>query len=60
MPTDKIATSVRFEENMLYKMHYIARRNMRSLNAQLEFLAQCCIEEYEAENGEIVVPEEEL
>jgi hypothetical protein len=30
------------------------------LNAQLEFLAQNCVKEYEAANGEIVIDEEVL
>ncbi|MCL2367673.1 MAG: hypothetical protein FWC72_01630 [Oscillospiraceae bacterium] len=59
MATDKIPSGVRFEEDMLLKMAYIAKRNRRSLNAQLEFLAQTCIEEYEAENGEIQISDED-
>ena len=53
MATTKIQTGIRFEEEMLNKITYIAKKNRRSLNAQLEFLTQQCIEEYELENGEI-------
>lgn len=59
MATSKIQTGIRFEEELLLKITYIAKRNRRSLNAQLEFLAQNCVEEYESENGEIQISEEE-
>jgi len=44
---------------MLAKITYISKKNRRSLNAQLEFLAQKCIEEYELEEGEISVDDAE-
>ena len=53
--SDKIQTGIRFEEEMLFKITYIAKRNHRSFNAQMEHLAQICIEEYEAKHGEIEV-----
>ena len=59
MPTTKIQTGIRFEEEMLKKITYIARKNRRSFNAQLEFLAQQCIEEYENENEFIRLDEDE-
>ena len=59
MPTDKISAGLRFKEDMLLKITYIARQNLRSLNNQLEFITQKCIDEFEAENGEIVIPEED-
>lgn len=55
MPTDRIQTGIRFTPEMLAKITYVAKRNHRSLNAQLEFLAQMCIEEYEKENGKIII-----
>ena len=58
MATDKIQTGIRFTEEVLLKTSYIAKKNCRSLNAQLEFLALKCIEEYEMENGTIQIPEE--
>jgi hypothetical protein len=59
MATEKIQTGIRFTEDMLLKISFIAKRNRRSLNNQLEFLAQLCIEEYEKENGAIQIPEED-
>lgn len=60
MATNKVQTGIRFEPELLYKIAYVARNNMRSLNAQLEFLAQNCVREFERENGEILVDEEKL
>lgn len=57
MPTDKIQTGIRFEAELLYKISYIARENKRSLNKQLEYLAQVCVNEFEKENGKIAVDE---
>ena len=59
MATSKIATGVRFEEEMLIKITRIAKENRRSFNAQLEFLAQKCIEEYELEKGKIQISDDE-
>ena len=53
MATSKIQTGIRFEPELLYKITQIAKRNKRSLNAQLEYLAQECVRQYEEENGEI-------
>lgn len=60
MATNKIQTGIRFEPELLHKITYVARDNKRSLNAQLEYLAQRCVKEYEAENGSIPVDEEAL
>ncbi len=60
MATNKIQTGIRFEPELLYKIGYIAKENKRSLNAQLEFLAQNCVKEYEKQNGEIHVDAEKL
>ena len=57
MATNKIQTGIRFEPELLYKITQIAKKNKRSLNAQLEFLAEACVKEYEKENGEIPVDE---
>lgn len=57
MATEKIQTGIRFTEDMLLKITYIAKKNHRSLNAQLEYLAQNCIEEFESKKGEIVLSE---
>jgi hypothetical protein len=55
MPTNKIQTGIRFTEEMLRKITYIAKKSHRSLNAQLEFITQEYIEAYEKENGEIYI-----
>ena len=60
MATNKIQTGIRFDPELLYKIAYIAKDNKRSLNAQLEYLAQNCVKEYEKENGSIPVDEEVL
>lgn len=60
MATDKIQTGIRFEPELLYKITQVAKKNKRSLNAQLEFLAQCCVQEYENANGEIPIDEDAL
>ena len=60
MATNKIQTGIRFDPELLYKITYIAKDNKRSLNAQLEFLAQACVKEYEAVNGAIAIDEEAI
>lgn len=58
MPTSKIQTGIRFEPELLSKIAVVAKQNKRSLNAQLEFLAQTCVEEYEKEHGTILLEDE--
>lgn len=60
MATNKVQTGIRFEPELLYKIAHVAKQNKRSLNAQLEYLAQECVKRYEAENGVIAVDEEQL
>ena len=60
MATNKIQTGIRFEPELLYKITHVAKDNKRSLNAQLEYLAQLCVIEYEAKNGTIPVNEDVL
>ena len=57
MATNKIQTGIRFEPELLEKITYIAKQNKRSLNAQLEYLAQVCVNEFEKENGTIEITE---
>lgn len=57
MSTNKIQTGIRFSEEMLGKMAYIAKKNHRSLNAQLEFISEQCISQYEEQHGEIKIKE---
>ena len=60
MATNKIQTGIRFEPELLHKITQVAKDNRRSLNAQLEYLAQECVKAYEAVNGPIPVDEEVL
>ena len=60
MATNKIQTGIRFEPELLYKITCVAKHNKRSLNAQLEFLAQCCVSDFEDKNGEIPVSDDVL
>ena len=60
MATNRIQTGVRFTEDMLVKITYIAKKNRRSLNRQLEFITQNCIDEYEKQFGPIPITEEDL
>ncbi len=53
MATDKIQTGIRFEPELLAKITYIAKFNKRSLNGQLEYLAEECVRKFENENGTI-------
>ena len=58
MATQKRQTGIRFEPELLYKISFVSKQNKRSLNAQLEFLAQECVKAYEKEHGEIPVDED--
>lgn len=60
MATNKVQTGIRFEPELLFKITYIAKDNKRSLNAQLEYLAQTCVKDYEATNGPIHIDEDTL
>ena len=60
MATNKVQTGIRFDPELLYKITYVAKDNKRSLNAQLEYLAQLCVKEYETVNGVIPVSDEVL
>jgi hypothetical protein len=60
MATNKIQTGIRFEPELLYKITYVAKDNKRSLNAQLEYLAQQCVKEFEAANGPIPLDEDAM
>ena len=60
MATNKIQTGIRFEPELLYKITCVAKQNKRSLNAQLEYLAQICVTDFEKENGKIPIDENKL
>lgn len=60
MPTNRVQTGIRFEPDLLYKITQVAKHNRRSLNAQMEYLAQVCVEEFESKYGEIELDENEM
>lgn len=60
MKQNKIQTGIRFTPELLYKITCVAKKNKRSLNAQLEYLAECCVAEFEAANGKIELDEEQI
>lgn len=47
--------SIRIDEEMLDKLHYVASYEARSANGQIIVLIRDCIEEFEKKNGEIEI-----
>lgn len=47
--------SVRIDDHMLDKLHYVADYEGRSANSQILILIRDCIEQYEAKHGEIEI-----
>ena len=47
MPTAKRVFTLRLSEENYEKIKYIAEKNKRSINMQIEYLVERCIEEYE-------------
>ena len=45
--------SIRIDDKMLDKLHYVADYEGRSANSQILILIRDCIERYEAKHGEI-------
>ena len=41
-----------------FKLRYISKYEGRSANGQIVYLIRRCIKEFEAENGEIALPDE--
>lgn len=52
----KIATQIRLDELTHIKLKYIAEKELRSLNAEMEYLILKGIEAYENEYGSINAP----
>ena len=50
---------IEVEPDLHGKLHYIAKYEGRSMNGQILYLVRKCIREFEAENGEIVLNEQE-
>lgn len=49
---------IEVDPELHYKLHYIAKYEGRSANGQILYLIRKCIREFEAEQGEISVPQE--
>lgn len=45
--------SIRIDEEMLNKLHYVADYEARSANSQILILIRDCIDKYEREHGKI-------
>lgn len=50
---------LRMEPGILDKVRYIAKKNKRSINKEIEFVMNEHIEEYEKQHGEISLPLEQ-
>lgn len=55
----RMSTQVRFDETLYEKVKVIAENEVRSVNAQIEYFIKKGIEAYEAENGTIILMDEE-
>lgn len=49
--------SIRIDENVLRKFHYVANYDDRSASGQIMFLINSCIREFEEKHGKIELPE---
>ncbi len=47
--------SVRIDEEMLHKLHFVADYEGRSANSQILILIRDCIEKYEEKHGKIEI-----
>lgn len=47
------------EDDLHYKLRYVAKYEGRSINGQILYLARQCIAEFEEKHGKIEVSEEE-
>lgn len=50
--------SIRIDDKLLYKLRYIAKYNIRSINGQIVVLIRKCIEDFEKQYGEILINSE--
>ena len=49
--------SIRIEEDILKKFHYVSRYNGRSASGQIMYLINQCIRDFEKEHGKIELEE---
>ncbi|MBE6894288.1 MAG: Arc family DNA-binding protein [Ruminococcaceae bacterium] len=50
--------SVRIEEEMLHKLHFVSEYEGRSANSQINILIRDCIKSFEKEHGKIELEKE--
>ena len=50
--------SIRIDEDVLQKFHYVAKYEDRSASGQIMFLINNCIREFEEKHGKIELPDE--
>lgn len=55
---NRASTQLRIDETLYAKIKIIAEREHRYTNSQIEHCVDKYIKEYEAENGEIILPSE--
>lgn len=55
MPSELPRYTLRIEQTLLEKVHYIAEQNDRSTNKEIERLLRKFVSDYEKENGTIPV-----
>lgn len=55
----RIATQIRINEEIYKKTKYIAKRENRNTNSQIEYFVKLGVEAYENEKGTISLPEHE-
>ncbi len=59
MATSKIQTGLRLNETSYEKLRLLSSREARSMNNLIEYIIQLYLENYEATNGPIHVPNKE-
>lgn len=57
MPSKRQITVLRLDDDVRYKLQYIADDNFRTINAEVTRLILRHIAEYEKEHGEIKLPD---
>ena len=57
MPSKRQVTVLRLDDDVRYKLQYIADDNFRTINAEVTRLILRHIAEYEKEHGEIKLPD---
>lgn len=51
--------SIRIDEDVLQKFHYVSKYEDRSASGQIMFLINNCIREFEEKHGKIELPDKE-